>query len=111
MIVGMADESKQEAAAPSVGRVVHFHPADPEAAPLAAVVVALASEGGDGAVDLFVLPTRHYQGGTVLQAVRHDDEHHDVDEDLADATDEERAAYYARGRTSQIGSWGWPPRV
>lgn len=110
MIAGMADESKQEAAAPSVGRVVHFHPADWDE-PLAAVVVALAPEGGDGAVDLFVLPTRYTPAGSVVQAVRHDDEPDDVDEDLRDASDEERAAYYARGRVSQLGTWGWPPRV
>lgn len=110
MIAGMADDTKQEAAAPSVGRVVHFHPKGGPVESFAAVVVALAPEGGDGAVDLFVLPTR-YSAGTVVQAVRHDDEADDADDDLRDATDEERAAYYARGRTSQLGSWGWPPRV
>lgn len=108
----MADESKQEAAAPSVGRVVHFHTAGrKDAVPLAAVVVALAPEGGDGAVDLFLLPTRYGPTGAVLQAVRHDEEE-DRDVDLTeDAPDEDRAAFYARGRTSQLGTWGWPPRV
>lgn len=97
----------QEVAAPSVGRIVHFHQLDYV---LAAVVVALAPEGGDDAVDLFVLPTRYAPQGQVVQAVRHDDAEEDRDEDLRDASDEERAAYYARGRTSPLGTWGWPPR-
>ena len=118
----------------TVGRVVHFHPAEgnghllPAGAPHAAIVTGSFEEG---TVDLYVLPTR-YSDAIHVQAVRHDDDPADdgpphpgaepldppadaSDEELADAASERAAWVEANeaymGRTIPNGSWGWPPRA
>jgi len=106
----MADDTQRDDPTPppaTPGRIVHYHPAMPEVedgdaterewAPLPAVVIADAPEGG---VDLYVFPSRYDALGVVHQAVRHDD-----DEPEEDDPDDD-----AQPRTHAGGTWGWPPR-